>query len=312
MLVPNINKQTSKKGRKQRQRISSMGLIARHLVVRGLQLSVDSLMLVHPGSKLLLISLNILGQGRSEFLTLAGAGFGILESLGEIANNLLEGLLLGQSDGLGGFERLHVVGDDLVLLSQLHDSGLVIGETIVSTLSLNLESGELLRHLIVLLVRVLSNHLSLIQLLFELLDTLSIEVASALQHFATTIGVLAGLGSLGEFFLSQKNSLLGGVEGLLFARALPLQSGHLQLGLAHEFLVLGKLFVGLVEIPGGDIEILRDLFQSLVQLHDLLISGFNDLFQGLDLVVQVFLLLLHVHHLSVDVVHGLGGGVALS
>ena len=48
-------------------------------------------------------------------------------------------------------------------------------------------------------------------------------------------------------YLSQENSLFGGVEGLLFARALPLQSGHLQLGLTHELLVLGELFVGLIK-----------------------------------------------------------------
>merc|ERR1719285_709610 len=133
--------------RQQSSRDTPSRLISGHLVVGGLQLSVDSLVLVHPGCKLLLISLNIFGQSGCEFLTLAGAGFGILEPLGEIANDLLEGLLLGQSDSLGGLERLHVVGDDLVFLS---------------------------------------NHLGLIQLLFELLDTLSIEGASALQHFAST------------------------------------------------------------------------------------------------------------------------------
>merc|ERR1719285_190502 len=148
--------------RQQISRNSSSRLISGHLVVGGLQLSVDSLVLVHPGCKLLLISLNIFGQ----------------------------------SDSLGGFERLHVVGDDLVFLSELHDSGLIISETVISALSLNLEGGELLGDLIVFLVGVLSNHLGLIQLLFELLDTLSIEGASALQHFASTIGVLTGLGSL--------------------------------------------------------------------------------------------------------------------
>merc|ERR1719285_499043 len=130
--------------RQQISRNSSSRLISGHLVVGGLQLSVDSLVLVHPGCKLLLISLNIFGQSGCEFLTLAGAGFGILEPLGEIANDLLEGLLLGQSDSLGGFERLHVVGDDLVFLSELYDSGLVISETVISALSLNLEGGELL------------------------------------------------------------------------------------------------------------------------------------------------------------------------
>merc|ERR1712112_518620 len=173
-------------------------------------------MFVHPCRKFLLISFNILSQSRGKFFTLAGAGFGVLESLGEIADDFLERFLLGQSDGLGGFQRLHVVGDDLVLLGELHDSRLVVGKTIVGALGLNLEGRQLLGHLVVFLVR-----------------------------------VLAGLRSLGEFFLSQKNSLFGGVEGLLFARALSLQSGHLKLGLADKLLVLGKIFVGLVEIPRG-------------------------------------------------------------
>ena len=43
----------------------------------------------------------------------------------------------------------------------------------------------------------------------------------------------------------------------------------------------------LVEIPGGDVEILSDLFQSSRQLHDLLISGLDDFLKRLDLGVQV-------------------------
>merc|ERR1719385_683211 len=178
-------------------------LVSRHLVVSGLQLAVDGSMLVHPGSELLLIGLSILSQLRAKFLTLGGASLGILESLGEIADDLLEGLLLGQSNGLGRLERLHVVGDDLVLFGELHDSGLVIGKTVVGTLGLHLKGGQLLGNLIVLLVRVLSDHLSLLQLLLQLLDTLGVQGASALQHFASTVGILTGLGSLGEFFLSQ-------------------------------------------------------------------------------------------------------------
>merc|ERR1712136_424406 len=294
-------------------------LISGHFVVGGLQFAVGGRVFVHPGCKLLLIVLNVLAKVRNLFLTLAGAGFGILESLGEIADDFLEGFLLGRSDGLGSFERFHVVGDDFVLFGELHDSGLVIGKTVVGALSLNLKGRQLLGHMIVLLVGVLGDHLGLLQLLLQLLDTFGIQGASALQHFASTVGILTGFRGLGEFFLSQENSLFGGVECLLFARALPLQSGHLQLGLTHELLVLGKLFVGLVEIPGGDVEILSDLFQSSRQLHDLLISGLDDFLkrldlgvQVLDLVVQVLFFLLHVHHLSVDVVHGLGGGVTLS
>merc|ERR1712136_174797 len=180
-------------------------------------------MLVHPSTELLLIGLNVLAKDSYLFLALGSAGLGILESLGQIADDFLEGLLLGQGDGLGSLEGLHVVGDDFVLFGAL---------------SLNLEGRQLLGNLIVLLVGVLSDHLSLLQLLLQLLDTLGVQGASALQHFASPMGILAGLGALGEFFLSQENSLFGGVEGLLFARALPLQSGHLQLGLAHELLVL--------------------------------------------------------------------------
>merc|ERR1712198_715258 len=190
-------------------------------------LAVSGSMLVHPSTELLLIGLNVLAKVRYLFLTLGGGGLGILESLGQIADDFLEGLLFGQGDGLGSLERLHVVGDDFVLFGELHDSGLVVGETVVGALSLNLEGRQLLGNLIVLLVGVLSDHLSLLQLLLQLLDTLGVQGASALQHFASTIGVLTGFGSLGEFFLSQENSLFGGVEGLLFARALPLQSGHL-------------------------------------------------------------------------------------
>merc|ERR1719193_2130773 len=181
--------------------VSFYFLVSGHFVVSRLQLAIDGSMLVHPSAELLLIGFNVFAKVRHLFLTLAGAGFGILEPLGEIADNLLERFLLCQSDGLGSFKRLHVVGDNLVLLSQLHDSGLVVSKTVIGAFSLNLEGGELLRHLIVLLVGVLGNHLSLLQLLFKLLDTLSVESASAFQHFASTVGVFAGLGSLGEFFL---------------------------------------------------------------------------------------------------------------
>ena len=52
-------------------------------------------------------------------------------------------------DGLGSLEGLHVVGDDFVLFGELHDSGLVVGETVVGALSLNLEGRQLLGNLIV-------------------------------------------------------------------------------------------------------------------------------------------------------------------
>merc|ERR1719219_216203 len=289
-------------------------LISGHFVVGGLELAVDGGVLVHPGGELLLRHLRILRQLGGQLLAVAGASFGVFKALRKIPDRLLERLLLRQSDGLGGFQRLHVVGDDFVLFSQLHDSGLIVDETIVSTLGLDLKGGKFLGNLVVLLVRVLGNHLGLDQLLLQLLDTLGVEGASALQHFAAAVRVFAGFRRLGEFFLGQKNSLLARVKGPFLARALPLQSRHFQLGLTHELLVLGELLVGLVKVPGGDIEVLGHLLQSPRQLHDLLISGLNNLLQGLDhgievlnLVVEVLFLLLHVHHLPVDVVHGLGG-----
>merc|ERR1712121_26296 len=90
----------------------------------------------------------------------------------EFADDFLERLFLGQSDGLGSLERFHVVGDDFVLFGELHDSGLVIGKTVVGALGLNLKGRQLLGHLIVLLVGVLSDHLGLLQLLLQLLATL--------------------------------------------------------------------------------------------------------------------------------------------
>merc|ERR1712012_574821 len=64
-------------------------------------------MLVHPSTELLLIVLNVLAKVRYLFLTLGSAGLGVLKSLGQIANDFLEGLLLCKGDGLGSLERLH-------------------------------------------------------------------------------------------------------------------------------------------------------------------------------------------------------------
>merc|ERR1719228_610143 len=156
-------------------------------------------MLFHPAVELLLAGLRLLRQSRRQLLALAGTSLGVLESLAEIADGFFEGFFFGQSDGLGSLERFHVVGDDFVFLGEFHDSGLVVGKTVVGALSLDLESRQLLGDLIVFFVRILGDHLGLLQLLFQLLDTLRVQSASALQHFASTIGILASLGSLGEF-----------------------------------------------------------------------------------------------------------------
>ena len=47
-------------------------LVSRHLVVSGLQLAVDGSMLLHPGSQLLLISLNVLSQSGGKLLAYGG------------------------------------------------------------------------------------------------------------------------------------------------------------------------------------------------------------------------------------------------
>merc|ERR1719495_2294861 len=133
-------------------------LISRELIESTLELIADRLvfllLLDQVGFKFITFLLEFSG------LSLA---LSVLESGAEIANGLLVRLFAGKGLGLGNFEGLHVVADDLQLFLQLLDLGFSIISALLGALKIHLQHRQTSGGLIIFSVRILSDHLRFLE-----------------------------------------------------------------------------------------------------------------------------------------------------
>merc|ERR1719285_1522764 len=138
-------------------------LISRELIESTLELIADRLvfllLLDQVGFKFITFLLEFSGLS----LALGGASLSVLESGAEIANGLFVRLFAGEGLSLGDFERLHVVADVLQLFLEFLDLGFGVIGALLGALQVNLQHRQASGSLIVFSVRVLSNHLSLLE-----------------------------------------------------------------------------------------------------------------------------------------------------
>merc|ERR1712136_311483 len=206
-------------------------LISRELIESTLELIADRLvfllLLDQVGFKFITFLLGFSGLS----LALSGASLSVLESGAEIANGLLVRLFAGKGLSLGNFEGLHVVADDLQFLLQFLDLRFSIISALLSTLKIHLQHRQASGGLIVFSVRVLSNHLGLLQGELQSSNALIILEAQVFEHFATSLRLVGGLGGFLQLLGCDSKSLLRSLEIFLHQLATSLERRHLRLGL---------------------------------------------------------------------------------
>merc|ERR1719357_947527 len=262
-------------------------------------------------------SLRLLLKFLNRLLCELGSCLRLLQLGAQSLDLLLVGLLPLVRLLLSYLERLEVVGDNPQLLLQLEDLGLTHVGALLRLLQLGLAGGQLLRNLIVVSVGGLSLLPGLLELLLQSGDPLLVLVGLALEHLLGTLGVVGSSGGLVELGHGGHHLLLGLLKVLLEAGHPPVQGVHLELAGGQLLLLLLQLEGGNAELLGSEVQLGLQLPRLRHQLVHLVLGlgrpqlgSFALLLANVHAVAGVVLLHLHSLHLLFDGFHGdvVGGG----
>merc|ERR1711915_517653 len=183
LLQENERKDSIVPHTKKNERKKEKELITRHFGKCLLQLLCDGLELLLLSNQLIFQSVNLLLQLLHRLLSKLGTSLSLLQSGCQGLDLLLVGLLPLVGLLLSHLQGLQVVGNNSQLLLKLHNLGLTSFSTLLSTVEICLTLLQLLGHLLILAVGILSLVSGVLQLLLELDHPLLISSALFCRSF---------------------------------------------------------------------------------------------------------------------------------